>query len=295
MEDVDLSKRCKGVTQKGSPCKNKPHKGSDYCALHQPKSQIKDEIPETTPVLQPASVSSRVTSASPQTTARKANNSNFLSKAVTCIIAVLFLLLSCCCGLTVGTGFTAWLYETVEGPCYTQVVVKEFAVTQVVLTQVAGVPAPTYTFYPTYTQLLTSTPPPTLEPYPTIETSTATVEATNATVEATNATVEATNATVEATNSQEFTEIYRFNGTGKETTDLFRLDEGIIRVRWNHKGESNFSFSLKRLDTNEEKLLENAIGNAEGQAVLKVEASDQYIFDVTLADGDWEIVVEYRS
>jgi hypothetical protein len=272
MEDSVLNKKCKGFTQKGIPCRYKPVSGSDYCALHQPKSKVEVQTPEATPVKEPAPVYSGVERISPKITARKTKGSNTLTKAITCIIAVLILLISCCCGLIVGTGSTAWLYEAIEGPCYTQVVVKKFAVTKVFLTEIAGAPAPTYTYYPTYTPLPTLTPPPTQEPLPTTE---------------------PPPTTAEITGTQEFTEILRFNGTGEKTTDPFSLNQGIIRVKWNHTGESDFSLSLKRLDTDEENILENATGNAEGQAVLDVEASDQYIFDVTLADGDWEIIVEF--
>jgi hypothetical protein len=99
---------------------------------------------------------------------------------------------------------------------------------------------------------------------------------------------------VEPTLPPDFTEIYRFSGNGRGTTDLFSLQDGIIRVKWTHVGESNFALELHRLDDDSYESLENTIGNAEGQAILKVKASDQYLFEAYWADGPWEVIVEYR-
>jgi hypothetical protein len=127
--------------------------------------------------------------------------------------------------------------------------------------QTANQPAPTYTPYPTYTPLAT------LEPKAIMVTSTA---------------------------SPDFTQIYQFAGTGKETTDLFKLDEGTVKITWEYSGKSNFVLQLNRLDTGDSEMLANAIGNVKGQKILKVEASDEYLFDALIASGNWTVTVFYR-
>lgn len=135
------------------------------------------------------------------------------------------------------------------------------AIAETQITIPSATVAPAYTPYPTYT------PRPTLEPKVILVTATA---------------------------PPDFTQIYQFLGSGKGTTDLFSLQTGIIKVTWNYTGTSNFAFYLKRLDTDDEELIENTIGNADGQVILKVGASDQYLFDVMFARGDWTITVFYR-
>ena len=123
-------------------------------------------------------------------------------------------------------------------------------------------PLPTYTLPPTYT------PQPTLEPVVIFVTATA---------------------------PPDFTKLYEFTGKGKSTTDLFSLQPGLIRIKWEYTGTSNFAFYLKELDTGYEELLENTIGSTSGQSILKIEnTSDQYLFDVKYAQGNWTIVVEYK-
>jgi hypothetical protein len=101
---------------------------------------------------------------------------------------------------------------------------------------------------------------------------------------------------VPATNTPrpDFGQIYEFNGAGKGTTDLFELQEGTVKVTWTYIGSSNFSFDIKRLDNDSYDMLENAIGNTEGQAIFNVGWSDEYLFDIRMGQGDWNIIVEWR-
>jgi hypothetical protein len=150
---------------------------------------------------------------------------------------------------------------------------------------------PTYTPYPTYTPFpgcpdcpecetcLEPEPCPTKEPCPTYKPQ---------------PTPEPEQVLVTATYPPDFSELYIFEGTGKSTTDLFSLPTGIIRVIWEYVGEGNFNFDIVNLETDDKEMLENTIGSATGQAILKVDASDLYIFDITMARGDWKITVEYR-
>src|SRR3989304_4062399 len=130
---------------------------------------------------------------------------------------------------------------------------------QIVITQ--NLAAPTYTPYPTYTAP---------------------------------AQPQAQTILVAATSPPDFTQLHIFEGNGKGTTDLFSLPTGIIRIKWEYIGESNFAFSLKRLDNEAEEMLENAIGSTSGQYIMNVGASDQYLFDFLFADGNWKVTVEYR-
>ena len=132
-------------------------------------------------------------------------------------------------------------------------------ITQIVITQ--NLAAPTYTPYPTYTAP---------------------------------AQPQAQTILVAATSPPDFTQLHIFEGNGKGTTDLFSLPTGIIRIKWEYIGESNFAFSLKRLDNEAEEMLENAIGSTSGQYIMNVGASDQYLFDFLFADGNWKVTVEYR-
>lgn len=99
---------------------------------------------------------------------------------------------------------------------------------------------------------------------------------------------------VTPTSPTEFTEIYRFTGNGKGTTDLFALQRGIIRIEWKYTGDSNFALFLKLLGTDQKEMIENAVGNTDGQSILEVGAGDNFLFDIMFAGGPWEIVVEYK-
>jgi len=84
-----------------------------------------------------------------------------------------------------------------------------------------------------------------------------------------------------------------FTGSGKYTTEFFPLPSGIVRIKWDFVGDGNFAFYLKRLDTDAEELLENEIGNTNGQKIMKIGASDRYVIDVHYGDGSWTITVEF--
>jgi len=121
---------------------------------------------------------------------------------------------------------------------------------------------PTTTAYPTYT------PPPTLTPEIIFITPTA---------------------------LPEFVKLFDFTGTGKGTSDLFSLEAGIVKITWKYTDtdSDNFAFYLKRLDTDGKELIENTIGDSEGQVILKVGASSQYLIDVKYASGDWAITIYF--
>lgn len=99
---------------------------------------------------------------------------------------------------------------------------------------------------------------------------------------------------VTSTFPPDFTEVYRFQGNGRGATDLFTLQNGQVRIKWTFRGDANFIFSLKRLDSGVSVGLENAVGPTEGQYIMNVGSSDQYLFDLEIARGDWEIIVEFR-
>jgi hypothetical protein len=148
--------------------------------------------------------------------------------------------------------------------------------TAVVETHAAWTPVPTQTPYPTLTPYPTHTAFPTYTPLPTVEVTTIVERLVTATLPA------------------DFVELYRFSGRTRSSTDPFVLISGTARIKWRYLGGGNFAAYLKRLDTDAEELLENTVGPSEGQKVLNIEPSDQYIIDVTFARGNWEFIVEMR-
>jgi hypothetical protein len=137
-------------------------------------------------------------------------------------------------------------------------------------------PYPTHTPQPTHTAFPTFTPLPTYTPLPTIEVTTIVERLVTATL------------------PPDFVELYRFNGRTRSSTDPFVLISGTTRIKWRYLGNGSFAAYLKRLDTDLEELLENTVGPSEGQQVLNLEPSDQYLIDGTSARGDWEFIVEMR-
>lgn len=96
------------------------------------------------------------------------------------------------------------------------------------------------------------------------------------------------------TMSPDFSMLYTFTGINSGTTDLFVLKDGMVRIKWDHPGDkSNFIVYLNRMDTNDSSLIANEIGTAQGQKIINVSASDQYLFDIT-SIGEWTITVEFR-
>ncbi len=161
--------------------------------------------------------------------------------------------------------------------CSAPVSVVETAVgkTQAVWTEV-----PTQTPYPTYTPPPTYTALPTLTPEPTVV---VTREVTRV-----------VSVLVTATTAPYFVELFRFTGTGRETTDVFAMQSGAAQISWKYAGSNSFTFYLKQVGQKGAELLESAVGPTEGQRILNVNVSDGYYFDVRTATGDWEIVVEFR-
>lgn len=174
--------------------------------------------------------------------------------------AVLALVTFCCGAFGIGAVFSL-AGDTTQAPesAITQLAVTQVAITEVAVTQVIA--GPTYTLQPTYT----NPPPPPPEQI-----------------------------LVTATYPPDFTEIHRFTGSGNGTSDIFALPDGIVRIKWTHRGDSNFAFYFKNLDSGQEDMLENTIGNADGQHIMNVAASDKYLFEIFMGDGPWEIIVEFR-
>jgi hypothetical protein len=154
--------------------------------------------------------------------------------------------------------------------------------TAVVGTYAAWTPIPTQTPYATLTPYPTLTPQPTHTPLATY-TPVPTVEVTTI-----------VERLVTATLPPDFVELYRFTGRTRSSTDPFVLISGTARIKWRNLGNGTFTAYFKRLDTDLEELLQNTVGPSEGQKVLNVEPSDQYIIDVTSARGDWEFIIEMR-
>ena len=84
--------------------------------------------------------------------------------------------------------------------------------------------------------------------------------------------------------------VHRFSGRGKDYTNLFDLESGLLVIESTHDGSSNFI--VKLLDHNGEwvELVANEIGPHNGQRVFNVDKG-RYLFDID-ADGNWDIVVK---
>ena len=174
------------------------------------------------------------------------------------VIALAAFLTGCVCGIAVSP---LGRQQTAALPTALQSGGVQASITQIAVTAVTQIAGPTYTPYPTYTPQVKSKPIEIL---------------------------------VTATYPPDFTALYEFTGRGKSTTDLFSLPTGIIRVKWEYMGDSNFAFSIKRLDNDSDSMLENTIGSTTGQSIFEVGNSDQYLFDVVFARGDWKITVEFK-
>jgi hypothetical protein len=98
---------------------------------------------------------------------------------------------------------------------------------------------------------------------------------------------------VTATHPPDFTLVQELSGNGNGSTDLFALDSGIVRIKWAYTGDSNFILYLKRLDNDAQVNLENAIGSVEGQKIMNVGASDQYLIEALIASGPWTVTIEF--
>jgi hypothetical protein len=147
-------------------------------------------------------------------------------------------------------------------------------------TQASWTAVPSQTAYPTHTPAPTYTPLPTLTAEPT---AVVTLEVTRL-----------ISVLVTPTLAPYFVELYRFTGTGRETTDVFSMLAGSAQISWKSAGANSFTLYLKEVGRKGATLVENTLGPTEGQQILNLTASDAYFFDVRTNAGDWEIVVEYR-
>lgn len=91
-----------------------------------------------------------------------------------------------------------------------------------------------------------------------------------------------------------FVELYRFSGTGSQSTKMFGLQNGIARITWKYTGESNFIAKLWLLSTGEWESLANEIGSVRGVSMINVVPGNDYMIEVEHGSGQWEFVIEHK-
>ncbi len=82
------------------------------------------------------------------------------------------------------------------------------------------------------------------------------------------------------------------SGKGQKATDLFYLQQGLVRFEMEHNGESNFIIQL--LDEQGLKIggsLVNEIGSFQGSKAIRIEKSGMYLMDI-MADGNWKVTIK---
>lgn len=78
------------------------------------------------------------------------------------------------------------------------------------------------------------------------------------------------------------------SGKGQKATDLFYLNQGLVKFDMNHDGKSNFAIWLLDDQGNKKELLVNEIGKFQGSKAVRIEESGNYLLDIN-ADGNWNI------
>jgi len=81
-----------------------------------------------------------------------------------------------------------------------------------------------------------------------------------------------------------------WSGTGDAVRGPVFLSEGLYRIQSSHSGRSNFIVYCYNVTTTERELVVNAVGNYEGETVLRIDGrfatSGHYLCEIE-ADGSW--------
>jgi hypothetical protein len=81
------------------------------------------------------------------------------------------------------------------------------------------------------------------------------------------------------------------SGSGKEATEFFNLEKGLVKFTLTHNGDRNFAVWLMDSDGNREDLLVNEIGSFSGSHAIGIKKAEKYLLDIT-ADGRWTVKIE---
>jgi hypothetical protein len=84
---------------------------------------------------------------------------------------------------------------------------------------------------------------------------------------------------------------YNFSGRGDTATSFFTLEKGISKFTMTHSGSSNFIIWLYNQNGERVELLVNEIGSFNGSHALGIEATTNYMLNIT-ADGPWTVTIE---
>jgi len=90
----------------------------------------------------------------------------------------------------------------------------------------------------------------------------------------------------------DFKNIKNFNGSGSQSTEMFDLNTGTIKIKWKNTGDGNFIVQLINARDGSVEHIANENGNTEGETIFFHEKINRYIFDVT-SNGIWNIYVDW--
>lgn len=82
----------------------------------------------------------------------------------------------------------------------------------------------------------------------------------------------------------------QFNGSGKDFTEKFILNEGLTKISYKHSGNGNFIVWLLDSNGKEIQLIANEIGSCEGKMAFSAKPGTHF-FNVQ-AGGTWSITIE---
>ena len=86
------------------------------------------------------------------------------------------------------------------------------------------------------------------------------------------------------------------NGNGKKMSDLFELEKGLIKARFEHKGGGHFSIWLKDGNGKGVDLLVNEIGKLSGSSSATIPRKGKYFVDVDAdPNATWSLGLEKPS
>lgn len=90
----------------------------------------------------------------------------------------------------------------------------------------------------------------------------------------------------------DFVNVYNFNGSGSQSTDIFELKRGTIKIKWEYTGDSIFMIGLVKYPDGKKHLITSVSGKDEGQKIFVLEEGDRYHLDIAAIKGDWNITID---
>jgi hypothetical protein len=83
------------------------------------------------------------------------------------------------------------------------------------------------------------------------------------------------------------------NGIGKKMSDLFDLENGLIKAKYEHKGSGHFAILLKDQNGNRVQLIVNEIGKVSGSSSATIPRKGKYFIDIAAdPSAEWSVLLE---